>query len=206
LNTYTKPVVLMMALSFALLLPACGKNEVKSQKASETNLKSADKPASSSATQTATASISATQNATTTATVVVPMTNTYTKHKTSASRGSALGSSSHTLAFVKKPAVPMMAAPMTTALPTVQGTPMATFTPVTAQAPKKPGSHWPLIVAGIALVAAVGLYFWTKKEPPHNDFPLPPMGGLSPVSGFTAMRNKVGAETKKHSLWNKKIF
>jgi putative SOS response-associated peptidase YedK len=191
----------MMALSFALILPACGKNEVKSQKASETNLKSA----TSAATMTVTASVSATQTASATATAVVPMTNSYTKHKTSANRGSASGSSSRSFAM-KKPAVPMMAAPMTTAVPTMQGTPMATFTPVTAQAQKKPGSHWPLIVAGVALVAAVGFYFWTKKEPPQNDFPLPPMGGLSPVSGFTAMRNKVNADIKKTSIWTKKIF
>ena len=187
-----------------LLLPACGKNEVKSEKTQATNLKSPDKPATPVVTMTATVGLSPTQTASTT---VVPTStiNNYTKQKNS-SNGSSKRSAMTRAALAKK-SVPMMAAPLLTPSPTlVSPTPIATFTPVSAQGPKKPGSHWPLIIAGIALVAAVGFYFWTKKAPPHNDFPLPPMGGLSPVSGFTAMRKKMQAETKKQSIWNKKII
>jgi len=102
---------------------------------------------------------------------------------------------------------PMMAAitPLVSPVPTSATTAM-TFANANESTPKKSASHWPLIVAGIALVAALGFYFWTKKAPPHNDFPLPPMGGLSPVGGFTAMRDKVQQNSKKRSIWTKKIF
>ena len=95
--------------------------------------------------------------------------------------------------------------PLVSPIPTGIPTPI-NFTATTETTPKKSGSHWPLILAIIALLAAIGFYLWTKKAPPHNDFPLPPMGGLSPVGGFTAMRNKVKQENKKKSLWNKKVF
>lgn len=200
--------MLLLLLSSAFIFPACGSNEVKSQKAAETVLKS-DKtvPPPPMVSMSPTVAPSATQTASATKTATgTDSDHSYTSHKSSSS-------SSHTSAkrivmtkATKKP-VPMMAAPLVTPVPTQASMPMETFTPVaTAAAPKKSGSHWPLIIAIIALVAAVGFYFWTKKAPPHNDFPLPPMGGLSPVSGFTAMRNKVQQETKKQSIWNKKLF
>jgi len=210
LNTKTKNLLCVLALSSALILPACGKNEVKSEKTNETNLKAATSPtippppivttptASVSPTQTVSVSATGTPNA-----VVPPITNTYTK------KHMATNHATVTHMAMAKRSVPMMAAPLPTAVPTnasSASTPLATFTPVTAEAPKKPGSHWPLIIAIIALIAAVGFYFWTKKAPPHNDFPLPPMGGLSPVGGYTALRNKVKTETKKDSFWNKKLF
>ncbi len=211
LNTKTTHLLWVLALSSALLLPACGKNEVKSEKIPETNLKSSTMPPPPKVVMTATAMVSPTQTATTNA-AVPPITtgvNSYTKKKISYKHNTV----NHAVVMAKR-SVPMMAAPLATPIPTMASfssassasTPMATFTPVTAQAPKKPGSRWPLIVAGIALVAAVGFYFWTKKSPPNNDFPLPPMGGLSPVSGFTAMRKKVQSETKKQSIWTKKLF
>ena len=136
MNTKTKNFVWVLALSGALILPACGKNEVKSEKIPETNLKSS----TNSAQPAVTATVSPNQTATTMSGGAPPMPpgmNSYTKKKT------ASGSSKHNAvaraAAMAKRSVPMMAAPMSsTSSFSTSSTPVAAFTPVTAQAPKNP--------------------------------------------------------------------
>jgi hypothetical protein len=195
LNTLTKNLFLLSLLSAAFILHACGSKEIKSQKSAETILKSyTPVPTPPMVAMTATATVSASQTP--------GMTGSSSNHiYTNKSAGAKHHTAPHPINQ------PIMAAmtPITASSPTPIATAIS-FATTTEPAPKKPGSHWPLIIAGIALAAALGFYFWTKKAPPHNDFPLPPMGGLSPVGGFTGMKSKVKQETKKQSVWNKKVF
>jgi hypothetical protein len=193
LNTLAKNLFLLLLLSSAFIFPACGSKEVKSEKASTTVLKSSTQTvAPPMIVMTATVTAASTQ----TAVINASSTHSYTKQ---------VFAKHH--AFPHTAKQPMMAAvtPLVSAVPTFATT-AVTFANASEPTQKKSGSHWPLIVAGIALVAALGFYFWTKKAPPHNDFPLPPMGGLSPVGGFTAKRNKIQQEPKKESIWAKKLF
>lgn len=188
MNTLTKNLCLLLLLSSTLILPACGNKEVKSQKLSETVLKSITPVVAPPIAKTTPTTVAVAQPTETNASG-----HPYTKQVVAKHHAKP-----HS---VKQPimaaATPLVPTPAATAV---------TFATTTEPAPKKSGSHWPLIIAGVALVAALGFYFWTKKAPPHNDFPLPPMGGLSPVGGFAAMRNKVQQETKKQTIWTKKVL
>ena len=82
-------------------------------------------------------------------------------------------------------------------------TPVPVVSPVAAKTENKSGSLWLWILA-VILVLGGGYYFWTKKSSRRKGHPLPPMGGLSPVSGFTAMKDKV--QSSKPSFWTKKLF
>ncbi len=205
MNTITKNLIFLLLLSIALVLPACGNQEVKSEKLSETVLKSSTQTSAppivfiTATTATPTATVIFTPTAITTAVTnaSLPETHTYTKQASPVKHHVRL----HALK------IPMIAAitPLASRVSTPIATP-ANFTTDNEMTRKKSATHWPLIVAGAALVVALGFYFWTKKAPPHDDFPLPPMGGLSPVGGYTAMRNKVQPEIKKQSIWTKKIF
>lgn len=186
MNTATKNLTFIFLLSCTLILPACGGKEVKSEKVPETDLKSTDQTI-------APPMVSITSTDMATPTVV----NTYTKHTGLIKHHAHHHAVKEPIMAAITPLVPHISTPVPTPV---------NFTIDNEATQKKSSSHWPLIVAGIALAAALGFYFWTKKASPHKDFPLPPMGGLSPVGGFTAMRNKVQPEIKNRSIWTKKLF
>lgn len=186
MNTATKNLIFIVLLSCTLILPACGGKEVKSEKVPETDLKSSDQTI-------APPMVSMTSTDIATSTVV----NTYTKHTSLIKHHAHRHAVKEPIMAAITPLVSHISIPVTTP---------ANFTIDNETTQKKSSSHWPLIVAGVALVAALGFYFWTKKASRRKNFPLPPMGGLSPVGGFTALRNKVQPETKKRSIWTKKVF
>jgi hypothetical protein len=192
LRTSTKNLFLLLLLSSTLILPACGSKEVKSEQNSTTNLKSAEQTEPTMAVINPTATVASTPITP----VHVYSTHSYAKRTVPKHHALPQG--------VKQPMIAAVT-PLVTPVPT-SPTAAVTFAKAVEPTRKKSGSHWPLIIAIIALAAALGFYFWTKKTPPHDDFPLPPMGGLSPVGGFTAMRNKVQHKPKRKSIWNKKIF
>jgi hypothetical protein len=189
LNSTTKNLVLLLLLSATLILPACGSKEVKSEKVPETVLKSNTDtiaPPMTLMTETSTPTV-----------VASVWVNAYTKHTKLAKHHS------HSHA-VKEP---IMAAATPLVLP--KSTPVTTpinFATDNETPKKKSGSHWFLILSGLVLVAALGYYFWTKKAPPQNNYPLPPMGGLSPIGGFSATKTKFHTEAKKQSIWTKKTL
>jgi hypothetical protein len=96
-----------------------------------------------------------------------------------------------------------------TPVPTTVTTPKET-PQVESPAPMKKagGSHWLLWTLVVLVLAGIGYYFWNKSQdnkPPT--MPAPPTGGLSPVSGFTAIKGKIeDLEKRKPSIWFKKIF
>ena len=98
----------------------------------------------------------------------------------------------------------------TTTAMTPVPTPAANQTPVmetTAPVKKSGGSHWLIWILVILVLALIGWYFWNKSREGHPGQPMPPTGGLSPVSGFTALKDKIEDETEsKPSIWSKKIF
>lgn len=200
MNALTKNLLLLLLLSSAFIFPACGSKEVKSDNASETVLKSSE-PALPPMVATPTIEVTPTPTVPSGVSMYV---NTYVKKSSTHKRVASAHKKTKKSLLSAPASIPMMAAPLVTPVPTIS-MPIETFTPVTISK-KKTGSRWPLILAILALLAALGFYFWSKKAPPHNDFPLPPMGGLSPVSGFTAMRKKIQPETKKQSIWKKKIL
>ncbi len=73
---------------------------------------------------------------------------------------------------------------------------------------RRGGSHWLLWVLVALLLVLIGWYFWNKKQENRSPTqPTPPTGGLSPVSGFTAVKGRIEDEAKyKPSIWSKKIF
>jgi hypothetical protein len=188
LNTITKNLVLLLLLSGPFILPACGSKEVKSEKVPETVLNSNTNtiaPPMTLMTETPTPTV-----------VASVWVNAYTKHTKLAKH--------HSHSHVIKAPIMAAATPLVLPKTTPVNTPIS-FTTDSETPKKKSSSHWFLILSGLVLIAALGYYFWTKKTPPQNNYPLPPMGGLSPVGGFTAMRNKIRSE-KKQSIWTKKIF
>lgn len=93
----------------------------------------------------------------------------------------------------------------TTTAPVASGTPaMETAAPV-----EKGGfPSWLLWVLAIAALGGVGYYVWAKRQAEEQSSqPMPPVGGLSPVSGFTALKDHIEEETlSKSSIWSKKLF
>ena len=89
-------------------------------------------------------------------------------------------------------------------------TPQQTPAVETALPVKKSGAfHWVLWLLVIIVLGVIGWYFWSRSRS-HSDQsgqPTPPMGGLSPVSGYTAVKDRIEDEAEgKPSLWSKKIF
>ena len=82
---------------------------------------------------------------------------------------------------------------------------MDTTTPV-----QKTGSfHWFLWLIVILVLGGIGWYFWSKNQDEHQNptQPMAPTGGLSPVSGFTAVKERIEDEAESQpSFWSKKIF
>lgn len=74
---------------------------------------------------------------------------------------------------------------------------------------KNGGFHWLLWLLVLIVIGGIVWYFLSKNRE-HNDQtgqPTPPMGGLSPVSGFTAVKDHIEDEAEtKPSIWFKKIF
>jgi hypothetical protein len=183
LNTLTQRTLFLVLLGSALLfLPACGsKSTVNTQKAPETVLN----PESSSI-----------QNA------GMPEGNGPAKsyvekvsHRgsKSASNGMPVSSTSN------------VSTPAATAQITPNNTPsMETSAPV-----KKSGhASWLWVPLVLALGGLIGWYFWSKnRTDDHPSQPMPPVGGLSPVSGFTAVRDKIEDDSETEtSIWSKKLF
>jgi cobalamin biosynthesis Mg chelatase CobN len=79
----------------------------------------------------------------------------------------------------------------------------------TAPAQKRGGFHWFLWLLVLLVLGGIGWYFWSKSQEEHQNpaQPMPPTGGLSPVSGFAAVKDRIEDETEaKPSFWSKKIF
>jgi len=70
------------------------------------------------------------------------------------------------------------------------------------------GSHWLVWILVLLVIGLAGYYFWNKsRENQVPTQPMPPTGGLSPVSGFTALKNQIEDEAEsKPSVWTKKLF
>jgi len=183
LNTLNQRSLFLILLGGALLfLPACGsKTAVKSERASETVLNPETAPVANGM-----ADIGETGHNT-------PI-NTYVEkigHKKKPL--SSLTTTSTTANTVAPP-------PETPA----QTPAMETAAPVA----KSGGSHLLLWLLLIIVLGGVGWYFWSKNHPEdHVDQPMPPVGGLSPVSGFTALKDQIEEESPSEtSFWSKKIF
>jgi hypothetical protein len=183
LNTLVQRFLFLALLGCAsLLLPACGSNNgaVKSQKNSETVLN----PENSSSNGTADIGIPG-EHSTSVNTYVEKVGRSKKKSGATASVSSS------------------------TPLATTQTTPNQTpaMDPVTPV--KKTGKSskllWLLLVP---ILAGIGWYFWSKNQPhDHPSQPMPPVGGLSPVSGFTAVKDQIEDESAPEtSFWFKKLF
>ena len=100
---------------------------------------------------------------------------------------------------------PQAATPSVTTQSTPNNTPsMETAVPVQ----KKGGSSWIWWVLLILALGGAGWYFWSKNQAEADSSrPKPPTGGLSPVSGFTAVKDRIENDTEEtQSIWTKKLF
>jgi hypothetical protein len=189
LNTLTQRLILLAFIGSALLfLPACGsKNNVKSQKAPETVLNPEVTPVSSG-----------------TADIGMPgekdhgtPINTYVEKikRTKGAKGTKI-----TLTPSTESSTPVT----TTAQTQPNQTPaMETAAPVA----KSGGAHWIWWVILIVVLGGIGWYFWSKSQSGEHSQPMPPTGGLSPVSGFTAVKDRIEDDSEvETSFWTKKLF
>ena len=192
LTTFTHRFVFLALLAASiLLLPACGgSGNVKSQKASETVLNPESTPAPTSS-GTADIGMPGEQDHGT------PI-NTYVE-KIKRSKG-AKGT--------KITLTPSTAAAATTPETAPQTTPAQTPAMETTVTPVKTGgSHWILWTILVVAAAGIGWFFWSKNQSGDSGQPNPPVGGLSPVSGFTGVKNDIEDDSNSEpSFWSKKLF
>lgn len=183
MNTLTRRTLCLVLLGSALLfLPACGsKSTVNTQKPPETVL-NPETPSSKTDMGMPTSN-----------SPVKSYTERVHKGPKSASKGMPVSSTSN----VSTPAV------------TAQITPNNTPSMETSAPVKKSGhTSWLWWVLLVLVLAGIGWYFWSKNQPDdHPSQPMPPVGGLSPVSGFTAVQDKIEDDSEKEtSIWSKKLF
>jgi hypothetical protein len=188
LNTLTQRLVLLLFLGSAmLLLPACGsKNEVKTEKAPETVLNPESTPVSSEASKTD---------------IGMPgdhnPENSYTERikRTKGPKGTKI---------TLTPSTDISTSSVATPASTPNQTPaVETPAPVT----RSGGSHWFWWVLLIVVLGGVGYYFYSKSQSGGPFQPNPPTGGLSPVSGFTAVQDRIEDESQAEpSIWTRKLF
>ncbi|HVZ79834.1 MAG TPA: hypothetical protein VHE12_03435 [bacterium] len=188
MNTFLRNAsfVALLALS-AALLPACGsKSNVQSDKAPETVLNPETTP-------TVETSVSTGDENGTSIRTHVQKSYTAKIHRTK-------GPNSTTTVVT----TPTDATPVITPAATQNTAPMES-TP--APVKKSSGPHWFLWFLVLVVLGGIGWYFWQKNQEDFtNQSPKPPTGGLSPVSGFTAVRSSIDNEEKKPSIWTRKLF
>jgi len=177
-NFFQRQLLLILLGSALLILPACGSNNtIKTTKAPETVLNPESTPDTSM-------------------TEHHPITHSYTERikKAAPKTYSALNAKT-----------PQVATPSMTTQSTPNSTPsMETATPVK----KSGGSSWIWWILLILALGGAGWYFWSKNQSEGGSSqPKPPVGGLSPVSGFTAVKDKIEDESQEGtSFWSKKLF
>jgi hypothetical protein len=178
LNTLSKYTFGSILFASVLVLPACGsKNSVKSETPGQNIVQPAQTPGSTIEPYKETTIISDSADS-----KPVRRVHAYSEKSSDVQNQTAVASSEK---------------------PTPVATPAAVAAPVNAQPEKKSGSKWLWILIAVAALGG-GYYLYAKKSPRRKGHPLPPMGGLSPVSGFTAMKDKV--QSSKPSFWTKKLF
>jgi len=181
LNTLTQRVVFLALLGSALvLLPACGSNQnVKSDKAAETVLAPEPTP--------------------------VPTTDTNAGEKPE----HPIGSYTENIKRSKNgKETKISVTPAATTELTPAATPNAVPPMDTTVPPAKGGgSHWIWWVLLVLVLGGVGWFLKNRSQSGDYSQPNPPVGGLSPVSGFTGVKNHIEDEAEpQSSIWNKKLF
>lgn len=190
MNTFLRNASFLVLLMLSVaLLPACGsKANVQSEKAPETVLNPESTPSIES-----TPVSSGEQNGT--------AVHTYVQRSYTAKIHRTKGPNSTTISTTPVDATTPVNTPIAT-----QNTPPMESTPVPVK--KSSGSHWFLWLLVLVVLGGIGWYFWSKnQEDSFNNSPKPPTGGLSPVSGFTAVRSHIeDQEERKPSIWTRKLF
>ncbi len=192
-----------------LLLPACGGNEIKGQKPPETVLNSDSTP-TPEATQDFT--LGANPTATPQVSSGEDMDTASRKLSKSVARSYA-----EKIARVKASQSTQSIQVLTTPTPEMTPTAEPVMTPTAVAAPAPPmetttnthprkGPHWILWLIILILLGGGAYWYWLRsKEDDNTPYqPHPPVGGLSPVSGYT-VRKKPEAP-KKPSFWKRKLF
>lgn len=185
MNTLSRSWLFLILMGFAVtFLPACGnKSNVNSEKASETVLNPIETPVSSDEMGSAGEKTGV---------------HTYVEkiHRSKGANSSTtITTTPVTSAGVSNPIAPMATNPT----PAVE-----TAAPVQ----RSSGSHWLIWILVVLVIGGAGYYFWNKsQEGKIPTQPMPPTGGLSPVSGFTALKDRIENEAEsKPSIWTKKLF
>lgn len=183
------PLFLVLLIAAGFVFPACGsKGTVKSQNTSETVLNAESTPSSNGMSD-----------------IGIPGENTPVhtyvekiRHRRASKTSPSLTAQTNTTAAAPTPAMALQNIPIKT--PT-----METASPLKANG----GSHWFLWVLVVLILGGIGWYFWSKKQSEGSHYPgqpKPPVGGVSPVSGFMAVKDRIADDSDKPSFWSKKLF
>jgi hypothetical protein len=75
----------------------------------------------------------------------------------------------------------------------------------TSNSTSKKGSHWFLWLVVLVILGGGAYWYFTRNKDEETPYqPQPPVGGLSPVSGYTGQ--KKSNSSKKISFWKRKLF
>jgi hypothetical protein len=197
-----------------VFLPACGGNEIKGQNPPETVLNPELTP-TPQASQSTNLDISSPAAETT----PQPKTNFDFDTKERPVSKSVVRSYKEKIARIKGPHSIQTVQVVTTPTPQIASAetnqPTPTVEPITSQSqtpmdastslkPQK-SSHWFLWLVVLGLLGGGGYWYWSHRNENESPYqPQPPVGGLSPVSGFTAKR--ILREAKKPPFWNRSLF
>jgi hypothetical protein len=200
LKRYAAYIPLFLLLgAFVVLLPACGGNEIKGQKPPETVLNAEATPNAQNG-----QSINLENGS-------QPKNNFNFNTATQPVSKSVARSYKQKIARIKGPQSVQTVQVMTTSTPQTTPTVVTTSTqpqpPMEGNANQKPkhGSHWFLWLVVLALLGGGAYWYWSHRKEDDSPYqPQPPVGGLSPVSGFTA-RKKL-PEPRKTSFWKRNLF
>ncbi len=198
----------LLLIACTLLLPACGGNEIKGQKTPETVLN-----AETSATPNAAINMGPSPNGSEVSSNPKTGFNFDTPNRPV--ERSVARSYKEKIARVKGPQSVQTVQVITTPTPETSAAISSNSTPTSSQQSQPPmdastnnkpkGSHWFIWLIVLAVLGGGAYWYWSHRREDETPYqPQPPVGGLSPVSGFTARRNLT--ESKKTSFWNRKLF
>ena len=207
------PLLLLLG-AFIVLLPACGGNEIKGKNPPETVLNTEATPtpplsqtinmgSSSALTEAASQPKNSFDFDTRPRPVGKSVERSY-KEKIARIKGPH---STQTVQVLTTPTPQVVSANTNQPTPTVEPTTQPSQPPMDSSLSAKPQkpSHWFLWLVVLGLLGGGGYWYWSHRNENNSPYqPQPPVGGLSPVSGFTARRTTPGP--KKISIWKRKLF
>jgi hypothetical protein len=211
LNRFAPSLLIALLGAMALFLPACGGNQIKGQNPPETVLNSEPTPTPDMGefyTPTPIAETAQVKKSDDSDTLTPPVSKKVArsyKQKIARMKATEAAVNAQVSPTSTPQVTPVVASVIT---PTVVPAPIQAQPPMestTNSTPKK-GSHWFLWLVVLVILGGGAYWYFTRNKDEETPYqPQPPVGGLSPVSGYTGLKRSSSSH-KKTSIWNRKLF